>query len=219
MLLLLGAIPLEAINSASGYEALRTIPLVTTTLPRVLKLFTTIPLESYNSASGFQSSLLQYHWKQQLCLGFSALYSNTTGERNSAWGYEALFSNTTGSRNSASGYQALFSNTTGSNNSALGYLAGFALNSGSNNVFIGSNACGSITAANNFFCFGNSAGTPLAFNSNSGNVVLGKESGNSQVTIHGDLYVTGNIINANAGINTGTQNSDIDQISEITLGY
>ena len=100
----------------------------------------------------------------------------------------------------------------------MGYLAGFALNSGSNNVFIGSNACGSITAANNFFCFGNSAGTPLAFNSNSGNVILGKESGNSQVTIHGDLYVTGNIINANAGINTGTQNSDIDQISEITQG-
>ena len=92
------------------------------------------------------------------------------------------------------------------------------MNSGSNNVFIGSNACGSITVANNFFCFGNSAGTPLAFNSNSGNVILGKENGNSQVTIHGDLYVTGNIINANAGINTGTQNSDIDQISEITLG-
>ncbi len=92
------------------------------------------------------------------------------------------------------------------------------MNSGSNNVFIGSNACGSLTVANNFFCFGNSAGTPLAFNSNSGNVILGKENGNSQVTIHGDLYVTGNIINANAGINTGTQNSDIDQISEITLG-
>ena len=104
-------------------------------------------------------------------------------------------------------------------NLAFGYQAGSALNSGSNNVFIGSNACGSITAANNFFCFGNSAGTPLAFNSNSGNVILGKENGNSQVTIHGDLYVTGNIINANAGINTGTQNSDIDQISEITLGY
>jgi uncharacterized coiled-coil protein SlyX len=50
---------------------------------------------------------------------------------------QALFSNTTGNYNTAGGLNALFSNTSGNNNIGLGSGAGGALTTGSNNIDIG----------------------------------------------------------------------------------
>ena len=64
------------------------------------------------TTTGFRTELL-------VC----ALFSNTTGDDNTANGFGALPNNTTGDSNTANGYQALFSNTTGSHNTANGTFA------------------------------------------------------------------------------------------------
>ncbi len=58
-------------------------------------------------------------------VGELALFSNTTGNGNTANGYHSLYSNTTGNYNTANGMQSLYSNTTDSNNIAIGYHAGY----------------------------------------------------------------------------------------------
>jgi hypothetical protein len=128
-------------------------------------------------------------------------------------GTEALRNNTTGSYNTAVGRRALYNSNTGDYNSAFGHQAGYALNSGSGNTFIGSNACNDIISANNFFCFGNSVGTIFTANTSTGHMVLGNGSG--QITIDGDLYVTGTIYNANGSVSSSGQDTSVDQGSEI----
>ena len=66
-----------------------------------------------------------------------ALFSNTTGDENTAVGSAALFSNTTGFENTAIGDNTLINNTIGSVNIALGHLAGFNLTTGGSNIDIG----------------------------------------------------------------------------------
>ena len=72
--------------------------------------------------------------------GSSALYSNTPGFGNTAHGDEGLYYNTTGDFNTASGLQALVWNTAGDNNTAIGFRAGtgsIQKEIGSNNTFVG----------------------------------------------------------------------------------
>src|SRR5438046_658611 len=65
--------------------------------------------------------------------GSDALFSTTTGTRNTAIGFQALYSNTT-SDNTASGFQALRFNTTGTDNTAIGLQALFSNSTGSFNT-------------------------------------------------------------------------------------
>jgi hypothetical protein len=73
-------------------------------------------------------------------IGYSALYSNTTGYRNTAIGHAALYSNTTGYRNTANGYHTLFNNITGYDNTANGYLALYSNTTGMGNTANGVSA-------------------------------------------------------------------------------
>jgi hypothetical protein len=68
--------------------------------------------------------------------GHDALFSNDTGNRNTATGSFALFSNTTGNFNVAYGFNALV-NSTGTLNIALGTFAGLNLTTGDSNIYIG----------------------------------------------------------------------------------
>ena len=68
------------------------------------------------------------------------MYTNTSGNRNTAIGDSALFSNTTGSNNVAIGDSALFGNTTASNNTAIGFNTSISMPSFSNVTVIGSGA-------------------------------------------------------------------------------
>jgi hypothetical protein len=92
-------------------------------------------------------------------MGFQALFSNTTGDSNTAVGVRALYSNiggvlfagggntaiglnalednSTGAFNTANGAAALSSNTTGNANIALGLQAGENLTTGDGNIDIG----------------------------------------------------------------------------------
>src|SRR5206468_10841977 len=72
-----------------------------------------------------------------MAIGVSALFSNTTGNANTANGADTLQVNTTGSANTANGANALLNNTTGNNNIALGFSAGDNLTTGDNNIDIG----------------------------------------------------------------------------------
>ena len=71
--------------------------------------------------------------------GYEALYSNTTGYRNTAIGSYALFTNTTGNENTASGRSALYNNTTGNLNTALGINTLYSNTTGYQNTASGIN--------------------------------------------------------------------------------
>jgi hypothetical protein len=68
-------------------------------------------------------------------IGPSVLYSNTTGYGNAANGVGALYSNTTGDGNVALGYRAGHNNVTGDKNIFLGYRAGYS-ETGGNKLYI-----------------------------------------------------------------------------------
>ena len=93
--------------------------------------------------------------------GFDALFSNTSGEGNTASGYLALVNNTTGGDNTAIGGDALLNNSTGSNNTALGFDALFSNRRGSSNTAIGVGALYSNIRGVNNIALGDSAGTNL----------------------------------------------------------
>jgi len=87
--------------------------------------------------------------------GVNALFSNTTGDNNTANGFNALEFNTTGNNNTANGLQALRDNTTGNSNTANGEEALFSNTTGSDNTANGSGALssntgGSANTANGF---------------------------------------------------------------------
>lgn len=87
--------------------------------------------------------------------GSFALNSNTTGEGNTAAGGGALANNTTGILNTAAGAGALTGNTTGSRNTAAGIDALFN-STGSNNVGIGQAGGSNLTSGNFNIDIGNS---------------------------------------------------------------
>ena len=86
--------------------------------------------------------------------GESSLYSNTTGRRNTANGHNAIYSNTTGNENTASGESSLYSNTTGLWNTANGHNAMLNNTTGSYNTAIGHSADVSSNGLNNTTAIG-----------------------------------------------------------------
>lgn len=76
--------------------------------------YITVGRGSISTSIGFSSAITN------TAIGYSALYSNTTGYFNTAIGSSALFSNTTGIFNTSVGNETLSSNTTGNANVALG---------------------------------------------------------------------------------------------------
>jgi hypothetical protein len=84
-----------------------------------------------------------------------ALYSNTTGDYNTASSADALYSNTTGTDNTASGFLALEANTVGSFNTASGTYALLSNATGNDNTASGAgalylNATGDYNTASGF---------------------------------------------------------------------
>ena len=85
---------------------------------------------------------------------FKALYSNTTGQFNTATGSLALLLNITGEGNVANGFGALQGNTTGGNNTAIGSLAFSGNSTGNNNTALGYATGNGVTTADNVTCIG-----------------------------------------------------------------
>jgi trimeric autotransporter adhesin len=79
---------------------------------------------------------------QNVAVGATTMYTNTTGNQNTAVGYQALFFNSTGHLNIAVGYKALQNSIVSgaAANVAVGASAGFTNSAGTSNVFLGNSA-------------------------------------------------------------------------------
>lgn len=135
-------------------------------------LYSNSTVGNNNVAVGFQSL---YHniYTDNVGIGFKTAYNNTTGTENIAIGSSALFMNSTGGDNIAIGYQTLYnntaadnialgyhsmySNTTGDNNIAIGPIAFYKNTTGKSNTVVGSNALYANTTGNYNSAFGNDA--------------------------------------------------------------
>ncbi|MDC1387747.1 hypothetical protein N8330_02025 [Gammaproteobacteria bacterium] len=155
----------------------------------------------HNTSMG-RESLYRVTGNRNLALGGGAMYNATSADENTAVGVSALGALVTGDYNTALGREAL-DLALGSNNVGIGYQSGKTLSSGNSNTFLGTLACSDMTAANNFFCFGitNTAGTILAMNASTGNVVLGNND-SGQITLKGDVYITGDLYVAGSTSNS-----------------
>ena len=117
--------------------------------------------------------------QQNTAFGRGALYSSN-GDSNTAVGYHALYNTTTGGDNVAVGRAALYTSTTGSENIAIGKNAGYSCTS-SQNVFVGGEGCGdSVSSGSECVFMGAFAGT--AVSTGSGNTLIGPSAGSALTT-------------------------------------
>ena len=144
--------------------------------------------------------------------GANALFSNTTGDNNTASGFYALTSNTTGPYNMANGYEALYSNTTGGFNAANGVFALYNNTIGNFNTAAGAGALLANTTGSNNVAVGTTAG--IALTTGSGNVCIGAGvsgvAGESNTTRIRNVYTTvanGRAVYVNADNKIGTLSS------------
>ncbi|MCP4553118.1 MAG: hypothetical protein GY834_14015 [Bacteroidetes bacterium] len=134
--------------------------------------------------------------RRNVAIGYSALFSNTTGSYNVANGYEALYGNTTGGDNVAIGGSALYFNTTGELNVAIGSIALLHNTTGTENVAIGDNALVSNTTGGS-------------------NVAIGSEALDDNTTGH---YNVGNGFQALASNTTGSRNTAVGYNANVSTG-
>ena len=144
--------------------------------------------------------------------GANALFSNTTGDNNTASGFYALSSNTTGTYNMANGYEALYSNTTGGFNAANGVFVLYNNTTGNFNTATGPGALLANTTGSNNVAVGTTAG--IALTTGSGNVCIGAGvsgvAGESNTTRIRNVYTTvanGRAVYVNADNKIGTLSS------------
>ena len=151
---------------------------------------------AYNEASanstalGYQALFTSNGGNENLAVGHSALYSNTTGAFNTAvGGRKTLYSNTTGSYNTAVGWNAGYSNTTNGSNTYVGQSAGY-YNTGSNNTWIG-DSCGALNGGTATGRNNTAIGQTAHYSMTTGsyNVALGCGAGKSITTGNGNLCI------------------------------
>src|SRR5205814_2251838 len=126
--------------------------------------------------------------------GGRALYTNTTGNNNTATGYSALRYNTTGTSLAAFGSSALSHNTTGVSNAAVGYGALNNNTNGVQNTAAGAEAMYGGAYNNGTGSYNTATGFLSLYNLTSGRGHLGGGSNN----IYIGASVLGNSADANA---------------------
>jgi hypothetical protein len=168
-----------------------------------------------------------------------SLFSNTTGNYNTANGFQALYSNTTGNNNTANGYNSLYSNTTGNNNTALGYYSARYIadgttgrTTGNNGLYLGYNTKASADGTDNeivigYNATGNGSNSVTLGNDNilktilKGNVGIGTSSPTTKLHVIGRFASTqgADVASAAGAISLGTDGNtfEITGTSAITL--
>jgi len=135
-------------------------------------------------------------------IGKGALYSLTTGAKNTAIGYECMDATDDGAWNTALGYQALSANcgnnnvavgvsslilTTGQANTAVGTETLKANTSGDGNVAIGNSALAANTTANDNLAIGRDALVNLNHANSTANIAIGHYAGDAMGTLDGSV--------------------------------
>lgn len=113
-----------------------------------------------NTVLGFAAmSNASYTGTESTAIGWGAMFLSTGNSyQNVAMGHSTLFANTSGFGNTAVGVNAGGANTSGSTNTYVGIGAG-GITTGSNNIVIGANAAASATTVSNETTIGNSSTT------------------------------------------------------------
>ena len=119
--------------------------------------------------------------------GTYSLLNSTTGNFNTVTGSFSLYTNSTGHDNTANGSYALYSNT-GSYNTAIGDSSGYNA-TGSSNIFLGYQAGFHETGDNKLYIENSDSDTPL----------IGGDFDTNEVTINGDIEITGKVKAADSG--------------------
>ncbi|MCB1532917.1 MAG: tail fiber domain-containing protein [Alphaproteobacteria bacterium] len=139
-------------------------------------------------AAGFSNDDANYNTFIGRCAG---CYT-TSGSNNVFIGYLTGDENTTGQQNTVIGTQAGGEITTGSNNVFLGYFAGINNTTGARNIIIGSNAWNLTAATDDYLNLGGAIHGPLGDQNN-------LADGGADLTVDGDLTVTGTITGSVSG--------------------
>src|SRR5262249_48576004 len=172
--------------------------------------------------------------------GYQALFTDTTGDGNTADGVQALFSNTTGILNTASGRFALFANTEGFNDTAVGASALRLNTTGGGNTAVGRialyiNTIGNVNTAvvigamfndgNSVSYSGNTAvgAGALYYNTTDNNIGLGVDAlaNNSSGSTNIGLGVAAgfNLANGDNNIYIGNFGVSVAESNTIRIGY
>ena len=151
----------------------------------------------YNVGIGYRALFSNTTGNSNTANGISALYSNTTGNNNTASGINVLYSNTTGSNNTANGFYALYNNTTGNLNTANGPAALYTNTTGNNNTANGVNALYFNTTGFQNTANGFGAGSNITTGSN--NTAIGYDAQVPTATASGQVRI-GNEFIAYAGV-------------------
>ena len=135
---------------------------------------------------------------QNVGIGNTALFANTTGGAGTAIGMYALALNTTGNYNTGLGHSALYNNTTASDNTAVGYQTGYSNTTGTFNTFVGSRGAGysNTTASQNTF-IGDYAGR--ATTTGGLNTFLGQGAARNNVTGIENIAIGIDALNGSSG--------------------
>ncbi len=153
-----------------------------------------------NVAIGYWAMFNNTTGSYNVANGFQALSKNTTGARNVAFGHFALGLNQTGSRNTADGQGALQQNTTGSGNTGVGNQALNTNVSGNCNTAIGYDSDVSQPNLSNATAIGCSAIVTANNSIQMGNAAVTKVNvgvGNNATLVTGGIQVTGGSPGAN----------------------
>jgi hypothetical protein len=129
-----------------------------------------------------------------IAIGHQSLANNNStsinnGINNVAIGVRSMYNNGTGYDDIAYGFESLYSNTTGSSNTAIGNRAGYSNSTGSGNVFLGYQAGYNELGSNKLYIANSSTTTPLIYG----------DFGTNDVTVNGNLTVTGTCTGCGAG--------------------
>jgi len=150
-------------------------------------------------------------------IGYSAAANNTTGQTNVFIGGDVAANSVIGNSNNVIlGYRAgrgTASYNTATNNVFLGYQSGYSVTTGSSgNVFLGYEAGYSETGSNKLYIENSNSATPLIWGDFTTNVVdingslgIGVTNPSQELSVVGDIYVTGGYYDSANSIGTAGQ--------------
>jgi hypothetical protein len=139
-------------NIAIGREALYSLSSGNYNIAIGLQAMNSTTWKTKSIGIGYRA-LYNSNQDEIVAIGYTAMYSNTTGWHNTGIGYNVAANITTGYRNTALGWQAMNNVTTGYDNTAVGEGAGPTGNFNNTGAF----GSGAAPSANNQYRIGNNS--------------------------------------------------------------
>ncbi len=145
--------------------------------------------DNQNVMIGYSAGWLNTTGAKNVALGAYSLENNSTGYNNVALGHSSLYKNTTGFFNIGIGHNSLYNSQTASGNMALGYYSLYSLTVGIENNVVGNNALQNLVNGYYNSVLGYMAGFNMT--GGSSNTLIGFEAGygSSPHTKSGNVFL------------------------------